>query len=99
MSEDAQQHDVDPRLLEVLVCPVTKGPLADTAAGWGLHDTSMLFYLAQRRGEQTPFGSILAGFDAVTIVARRGETAIADMRRVIDDLDRHNISIAGSVIA
>lgn len=22
------QHDVDPRLLEVLVCPVTKGPLA-----------------------------------------------------------------------
>ncbi|MBL8774126.1 MAG: Trm112 family protein [Phenylobacterium sp.] len=28
MSEDAQQHDVDPRLLEVLVCPVTKGPLA-----------------------------------------------------------------------
>jgi uncharacterized protein YbaR (Trm112 family) len=21
------QHDVDPRLLEVLVCPVTKGPL------------------------------------------------------------------------
>ncbi len=78
---------------------VTKGPLADTAAGWGLHDTSMLFYLAQRRSEQTPFGSILAGFDAVTIVARRGETAIADMRRVIDDLDRHNISIAGSVIA
>lgn len=22
------EHDVDPRLLEVLVCPVTKGPLA-----------------------------------------------------------------------
>ncbi|WHO37326.1 capsular biosynthesis protein [Sphingobium sp. AP49] len=78
---------------------IAKGPLAETAGGWGLHDTSMLFYLAQRRGEQTPFGSILAGFDAVTIVARRGETAIADMRRVIDDLDRHGVAIAGTVIA
>lgn len=78
---------------------VTKGPLADTAVGWGLHETSMLFYLAQRRGEQTPFGSILAGFDAVAIVARRGETAIADMRRIIDDLDRHGVPIAGTIIA
>lgn len=78
---------------------ITRGPLAETAAGWGLHDTSMLFYLAHRHGEQTPFGSILAGFDAVTIVARRGETAIGDMRRVIDDLDRHGVAIAGTVIA
>jgi len=78
---------------------VTRGPLAETANGWGLRDTSMLFYLAERKGDQTPYGSILAGFDAVVIVARRGDTAIADMRRVIDDLDRHSVPIAGTVIA
>lgn len=78
---------------------ITRGPLADTANGWGLKDTLMLFYLAERKGDQTPFASILAGFDAVVIVARRGETAIADMRRVIDDLDRANVPIAGTVIA
>lgn len=78
---------------------ITRGPLAETANGWGLRDTSMLFYLAERRGEQTPFGSILAGFHAVVIVARRGGTAIADMRRVIDDLDRQGVPIAGTVIA
>lgn len=78
---------------------LTRGPLAETADGWGLGEMGMLFYLAQRRGEQTPFGSILAGFDAVTLAARRGETAIGDMRRVIDDLDRHNVPIAGTVIA
>ena len=78
---------------------ITRGPLAETANGWGLRDTSMLFYLAERKGEQTPYGSILAGFDAVVIVARRGDTAIADMRRIIDDLDRHGVPIAGTVIA
>lgn len=78
---------------------ITRGPLAETANGWGLKDTSMLFYLAERKGDQTPFASILAGFDAVVIVARRGETAIADMRRVIDDLDRASVPIAGTVIA
>ena len=78
---------------------ITRGPLAETANGWGLKDTSMLFHLAERKGEQTPFGSILAGFDAVVIVARRGGTAIADMRRVIDDLDRQGVPIAGTVIA
>ena len=59
----------------------------------------MLFYLAESKGEQTPFGSILAGFDAVVIVARRGDTAIADMRRIIDDLDRQGVPITGTVIA
>jgi Mrp family chromosome partitioning ATPase len=78
---------------------ITRGPLAETANGWGLRDTSMLFYLAERKGEQTPYGSILAGFDAVVIVARRGDTAIADMRRIIDDLDSHGVPIAGTVIA
>jgi protein-tyrosine kinase len=78
---------------------ITRGPLAETANGWGLKETSMLFYLSERKGDQTPFGSILAGFDAVVIVARRGETVIADMRRVIDDLDRHGVPIAGTVIA
>lgn len=78
---------------------ITRGPLADTANGWGLRETSMLFYLAEGKGEQTPFGSILTGFDAVAIVVRRGETAIADMRRVIDDLDRQGVPIAGTVIA
>lgn len=78
---------------------ITRGPLAETANGWGLKETSMLFYLAERKGEQTPFGSILAGFDAVVIVARRGDTAIADMRRIIDDLDRQGVPIAGTVIA
>ena len=34
MSEGAIQVEVDPRLLEALVCPVTKGPLVyDRAAG------------------------------------------------------------------
>lgn len=78
---------------------ITRGPLAETANGWGLRETSMLFYLAERKGEQTPFASILAGFDGVVIVARRGDTAIADMRRVIDDLDRQGVPIAGTVIA
>ena len=78
---------------------ITRGPLADTANGWGLKETSMLFYLAERKGEQTPVGSILAGFDAVVIVARRGDTAIADLRRIIDDLDRQGVPIAGTVIA
>ena len=78
---------------------ITRGPLAETANGWGLKDTLMLFHLAERKGEQTPFASILAGFDAVVIVARRGETAIADMRRIIDDLDRASVPIAGTVIA
>jgi uncharacterized protein YbaR (Trm112 family) len=27
MTEPAPAHDVDPRLLEVLVCPLTRGPL------------------------------------------------------------------------
>ncbi len=78
---------------------ITRGPLAETAAGWGLRETSMLFSLAEREGGQTPFGSILAGFDAVTLVARRGDTRIAGMRRIIDDLDRHGVAIAGTVIA
>ena len=78
---------------------ITRGPLADTANGWGLKDTSMLFHLAEHKGDQTPFGSILAGFDAVVIVVRRGDTAIADMRRIIDDLDRQGVPIAGTVIA
>ena len=78
---------------------ITRGPLADTANGWGLKETSMLFYLAERKGEQTPVGSILTGFDAVVIVARRGDTAIADLRRIIDDLDRQGVPIAGTVVA
>ena len=78
---------------------VERGALVDTANGWSLPDTTMLFYLAKRAGEQAPFGSILAGFDAVVIVARRGATAVADMRRIIDDLDRNKVPIAGSVLA
>ncbi|HEX7877647.1 MAG TPA: capsular biosynthesis protein [Sphingobium sp.] len=78
---------------------ITRGPLAETANGWGLKEMAMLFHLAERKGEQTPFGSILAGFDAVVIVARRGDTAITDLRRIIDDLDRHGVPIAGTVIA
>jgi protein-tyrosine kinase len=78
---------------------VAKGPLAETVSGWGMADTTMLFYLVEQPGEPTPFGSILAGFDAVVTVARRGRTTIADMRRIIDDLDRHGVPIAGSVVA
>ncbi len=78
---------------------VERGALVDTANGWPLPDAAMLFYLAERRGEHTPFGSILAGFDAVVIVARRGATAVADMRRIIDDLDRNKVPIAGTILA
>ncbi|MGY4397547.1 protein-tyrosine kinase [Sphingomonas sp. UYAg733] len=78
---------------------VERGPLVDTANGWPLPDAAMLFYLAERSGEHTPFGSVLAGFDAVVIVARRGTTAVANMRRIIDDLDRNKVPIAGTVLA
>ena len=37
--------DVDPRLLEILVCPVTKGPLRyDRAAGELISDSAGLAY-------------------------------------------------------
>jgi hypothetical protein len=42
---------------------------------------------------------MLEKFDAVVVVARRGITPVAEIRRVIDDLDRHRIPIAGSVVS
>jgi hypothetical protein len=42
---------------------------------------------------------MLQGFDAVALAARRGATPLAEMRRVIDDLDGHGIPVAGAVLS
>lgn len=78
---------------------VEKGSLAEAAAGWNLPEANLLAYLAERPRGGTAFGNILEKFDAVVIVARRGVTPVAEIRRVIDDLDRHHIPIAGSVVS
>lgn len=78
---------------------VEKGSLADAAERWNLPEANLLVYLAERPREATSFGNILEKFDAVVIAARRGVTPVAEVRRVIDDLDRHNIPLAGSVLA
>ena len=45
MTESAQHSDVDPRLLELLVCPLTKGPLRyDRAAQELVSDRARLAY-------------------------------------------------------
>lgn len=46
----------------------------------------------------TPLGSTLNGFDSVLLVARKGETSVADVRRAIDELDAKSVPVAGSVI-
>lgn len=78
---------------------VEKGSLAEAAAGWNLPEANLLTYLAERARGATAFGNILEKFDAVVIVARRGTTPVSEIRRVIDDLDRHHIPIAGSVVS
>jgi Mrp family chromosome partitioning ATPase len=78
---------------------VEKGSLAEAAAGWNLPDANLLAYLAERPRGGTAFGNILEQFDAVVIVARRGVTPVSEIRRAIDDLDRHHIPIAGSVVS
>ncbi|AQR72326.1 hypothetical protein [Sphingomonas sp. LM7] len=78
---------------------VEKGSLAEAAAGWNLPEANLLAYLAERPRGGTAFGNILEKFDAVVIVARRGVTPVSEIRRVIDDLDRHHIPIAGSVVS
>lgn len=78
---------------------VEKGSLAEAAEGWNLPAANLLALLAERPRGGTAFGNILEKFDAVVIVARRGVTPVAEIRRVIDDLDRHRIPIAGSVVS
>ena len=78
---------------------VEKGALADAAEGWNLPEANLLVYLAERPRGRTAFGNMLEKFDAVALVARRGVTPVAEMRRVIDELDRHKIPIAGSVMS
>jgi Mrp family chromosome partitioning ATPase len=78
---------------------VEKGSLAEAAEGWNLPDANLLAFLAERPRGGTAFGNMLEKFDAVVIVARRGITPLAEIRRVIDDLDRHRIPIAGSVVS
>ena len=77
---------------------VEKGSLAEAAERWNLPAANLLVHLAERPRGTTAFGNILEKFDAVVIVARRGVTPLAEMRRVIDDLDRHQVPIAGSVM-
>lgn len=77
---------------------VEKGSLAEAAQGWNLPEANLLAYLAERPRGGTAFGNILEKFDAVVLVTRRGVTPISEVRRVIDDLDRHHIPIAGSVV-
>ena len=78
---------------------VEKGSLAEAAEGWNLPDANLLAFLAERPRGGTAFGNMLEKFDAVVVVARRGVTPVAEIRRVIDDLDRHRIPIAGSVVS
>jgi Mrp family chromosome partitioning ATPase len=78
---------------------VEKGSLAEAAEGWNLPDANLLAFLAERPRGGTAFGNILEKFDAVVVVARRGVTPVSEIRRVIDDLDRHHIPIAGSVVS
>lgn len=77
---------------------VEKRSLAEAAQAWNVQDSTLLVYLAERPRGGTAFGNILEKFDAVVLVARRGVTPVAEMRRVIDDLDRHHVPIAGSVM-
>lgn len=77
---------------------VEKGSLAEAAERWNLPRANLLVHLAERPRGTTAFGNILEKFDAVVLVARRGVTPVAEMRRVIDDLDRHHVPIAGSVM-
>ncbi|MDT8759808.1 capsular biosynthesis protein [Sphingomonas psychrotolerans] len=78
---------------------VEKGSLAEAAAGWNLPGANLLAFLAERPRGGTAFGNILEKFDAVVLVTRRGVTPVAEIRRVIDDLDRHQVPIAGSVVS
>jgi len=78
---------------------VEKGSLAEAAEGWNLPDANLLAFLAEQPRGGTAFGNILEKFDAVVVIARRGVTPVAEIRRVIDDLDRHRIPIAGSVVS
>ena len=78
---------------------VEKRALAEAADRWNLPDANLLVYLAERPRGATAFGNILEKFDAVVLVARKGVTSVAEMRRVIDDLDRHHVTIAGSVVS
>jgi len=78
---------------------VEKGSLAEAAAGWNLPGANLLAFLAERPRGGTAFGNILEKFDAVVLVTRRGVTPVSEIRRVIDDLDRHHIPIAGSVVS
>ncbi|TGX50430.1 tyrosine-protein kinase family protein [Sphingomonas gei] len=77
---------------------VEKGSLAEAAQGWNLPEANLLAYLAERPRGGTAFGNILEKFDAVVLVTRRGVTPVSEVRRVIDDLDRHHVPIAGSVV-
>ena len=77
---------------------VEKGSLADAAQRWNLPAANLLVLLSEQPGRATAFGNILERFDAVVLVARRGVTPMAEMRRIIDDLDRHRVPIAGSVM-
>ena len=78
---------------------VEKGALAEAADRWNLPAANLLVYLAEHPRGGTAFGNILEKFDAVVLVARRGVTPVAELRRVIDDLDRHHVPIAGSVVS
>lgn len=78
---------------------VEKRALAEASDRWNLPDANLLVYLAERPRGATAFGNILEKFDAVVLVARKGVTGVAEMRRVIDDLDRHHVTIAGSVMS
>lgn len=77
---------------------VEKGSLVEAADRWSLPSANLLVHLAERPRGTTAFGNILEKFDAVVLVAARGVTPVAEMRRVIDDLDRHHVPIAGTVM-
>lgn len=78
---------------------VERGAFAEVADRWNLPAANLLVYLAERPRGTTAFGNILEKFDAVVLVARRGVTPVSEIRRAIDDFDRHRVPIAGSVMS
>ena len=72
--------------------------LAEVIDQWALPATQIVVCLPNIDTDATPLGSVLEGFDSVVLVARRGETKVAELRRAIDDLDAKAVPVAGSVI-
>lgn len=78
---------------------IHKQPLLEVIERWGITAGQVIVNLPNVDGGSASLGNILANFDAVLLVTRRGGTKIEEVRRVIDTLDAQKVPIVGSVIA